>query len=498
MGNSDRKTFPYRAGILVFSFGIFLFDLLTPFSWAVWLLYLLPLLIIFDSPHVRDPIYFGSLVSVLTVLGLVLSPTSVLLSVETLNRMLGLVVMWAFVVILMNRRKLGEGMAVAITEREQAEKGQAVAVAERQHVEERLAVSTLRLEGIVQSAMDAILTVNEQQEIVLFNKAAEQMFRCSAGDAIGGSLDRFIPPRFRNAHRDHVHTFGHTNVTSRKMGALGAITGIRGSGEEFPIEAAISQINLEGRKFYTVILRDITERKLAEEQLRRTERLAELGTLAAGMAHEIGTPMNVILGRAEHLLQRAADERVRKGLEIIIVQIERITKIMNQLLTFARRRPLERRPMDLRRTITDCLDVMQERIAQHGIKVEHVWAADLPSAYADPDQMSQVLLNLIINAIHAMPDGGTMKIGLQRDDKGVRLTVADTGCGIPPQDIPKIFNPFFTTKEVGQGTGLGLTVVHGIVREHGGSIDVESEAGCGTMFSIVLPVIASDLHPKTG
>ena len=491
MGNSDRKTFPYRAGILVFSFGIFLFDLLTPFSWAVWLLYLLPLLIIFDSPHVRDPIYFGSLVSVLTVLGLVLSPTSVPLSVETLNRMLGLVVMWAFVVILMNRRRLRQGMAVAMTEREQAEKGQAVAVAERQHVEERLASSTLRLEGIVQSAMDAILTVNEQQEIVLFNKAAEQMFGCSADDAIGGSLDRFIPPRFRKAHRDHVHTFGHTNITSRKMGALGAITGMRLTGEEFPIEAAISQITLDGSKFYTVILRDITERKLAEEQLRRTERLAELGTLASGMAHEIGTPMNVILGRAEHLLLRAADERVRKGLEIIIAQIERITKIMNQLLTFARRRPLERRPMDLRRTITDCLDVMQERIAQHGIKVEHVWAADLPSAYADPDQMSQVLLNLIINAIHAMPDGGTMKIGLQRDDKGVRLTVADTGCGIPPQDIPKIFNPFFTTKEVGKGTGLGLTVVHGIVREHGGSIDVESEPGSGTMFSIVLPSLAS-------
>src|SRR6476659_1861348 len=158
-GNNDRRIFPYKAGgILVVSFGIFLFDLLTPFSWAVWLLYLLPLLIIFDSPHVRDPIYFGSLVSVLTVLGLVLSPTSVPLSVETLNRMLGLVVMWAFVVILMNRRRLREGMAVAMTERVQAEKGQAVAVAERQHVEERLASSTLRLEGIVQSAMDAILT----------------------------------------------------------------------------------------------------------------------------------------------------------------------------------------------------------------------------------------------------------------------------------------------------------------------------------------------------
>jgi signal transduction histidine kinase len=225
-----------------------------------------------------------------------------------------------------------------------------------------------------------------------------------------------------------------------------------------------------------------------QHQLRQTERLAELGTLAAGMAHEIGTPMNVILGRAEHLLQRTTDERVQKGLGIIITQVERITKIMNQLLTFARRCPIERRPIDLRRIIADCLDIVQERVARHRIIVEMVCPDDMPLVYADPDQMSQVLLNLVINALHAMPNGGVLRITLSLSEGSVKLVIVDTGHGIAKQDLPKIFNPFFTTKEVGKGTGLGLTVVHGIVQEHGGSIEVDSEPGRGTSFTIILPL----------
>lgn len=225
-----------------------------------------------------------------------------------------------------------------------------------------------------------------------------------------------------------------------------------------------------------------------QEQLRQTERLAELGTLASGMAHEIGTPMNVILGRAEYLMRRTQEETTKKGLETIVAQVERITRIMNQLLTFARRRPIERRPMDLKRTIEDTLEVVQERLKNHRIKVDTAYHDSMPLVYADYDQMSQVLLNLFINAIHAMPEGGTLRISLEPVDRTVKLTVADTGCGIPKEDLPKVFNPFFTTKEVGKGTGLGLTVVHGIVQEHGGTIEAESELGRGTSFTIVLPV----------
>ncbi len=224
-----------------------------------------------------------------------------------------------------------------------------------------------------------------------------------------------------------------------------------------------------------------------QEQLRQTERLAELGALASGMAHEIGTPMNVILGRAEYLMQRTQEEQTKKGLETIVTQVERITKIMNQLLTFARRRPSEQQPIDLKQTVRDCLEILNERIMRHRIQVETDFEAALPTVHADQDHISQVLLNLFINAVQAMPEGGRLRVGLARADSHVKITVADSGHGISSEHLSKIFDPFFTTKEVGKGTGLGLTVVHGIIQEHGGSIAAKSELGQGTTFTITLP-----------
>ncbi|MFQ5991996.1 MAG: protoglobin domain-containing protein [Nitrospiraceae bacterium] len=223
------------------------------------------------------------------------------------------------------------------------------------------------------------------------------------------------------------------------------------------------------------------------EQLRQTERLAELGALASGMAHEIGTPMNVILGRAEYLMRRTEEESTKKGLETIVAQVERITKIMNQLLTFARRRPIERRATDITKTIEDGLEILQEQLKHHHIKIERAVEPSIPLIHADKDQMSQVVLNILLNAIHSMPDGGTLRIDLAMNDGHVNLAVTDTGCGISKANLPKIFDPFYTTKDIGKGTGLGLTVVHGIIQEHGGTIRVESEPGRGTTFTLSLP-----------
>jgi len=358
-----------------------------------------------------------------------------------------------------------------------------------------------QLAGILLSAMDAIITVDAGQRIVLFNPAAELMFRCTAEDALGQPIDRFIPERFRTAHRTHVQAFGHAKATNRRMGALGAVSGLRANGEEFPAEAAISQVEAGGRKLYTVILRDISLRKQLEEQLRQTERLAELGTLASGMAHEIGTPMNVILGRAEFLQRKTKDPDTAKGLQTIIDQVERITRIMNQLLTFARRRPIERRPTNLNKVVVDTLEMVRERFKRHRIELKTDLAPTLPLVEADPDQIGQVILNLAINALHAIGNEGALHIGTSvaavLDGSGgaatdmVELSVSDSGHGIAPEDLDKIFNPFFTTKEVGKGTGLGLTVVHGIVQEHGGQIKVESETQKGTTFRILLPIAAS-------
>jgi PAS domain S-box-containing protein len=321
----------------------------------------------------------------------------------------------------------------------------------------------------------------------LFNEAAEAMFQLSAAQAIGQSIDRFIPPRYREAHLQHVRNFGRSGVTSRKMGKLGTVTGIRADGTEFPVEASISHVTVEGTKFFTVILRDVTERTRLEEQLRRTERVAELGTLAGGMAHEIGTPMNVILGRAEYLLDRVSEEPVKQGLKTIITQVERITRVMNQLLSFARRKPLQAGPVDLRQIIENSLEMFQERLSRQRVQVLTEINAECPPAQADSDQMNQVLINLMMNAIQAMPEGGTLHIGLHPDGNIVKCTVADTGHGMRKDVVAKIFEPFFTTKEFGKGTGLGLTVVKGIIEEHHGSIAVETEEGKGTAFTILLP-----------
>jgi PAS domain S-box-containing protein len=734
--------------------GVFTLDLLTPPGVALSYLYLIPLLLTFLLPRAQDPLYFSAIATVLTGANVLLEPAGLEAPYAWLNRTLGTIVIWAVAIGLLRYKRTrgeltaerierahAEGLMIAAQEaRSYADIAAAGAAAGRRAAEEKLLISQLRLEGIIESAMDAIITVDQDQTVVLFNRAAEQMFARSSEESIGRPLELFLPPRFRDAHRHHLHAFGQSGVTSRKMGQLGTVMGCRADGEEFPIEASISHVTVQGKKYYTVILRDITERKRTEatmreteerfrlvalatndvlwdrdlltdqhwwsdsarakfgydserepsieawrrrlhpddrakvltgldralasgqtfwfeeyrfrvadgsdavifdrghivrdasgkplrmigamidithrkraeqllrqseeryrrliavspyaimvnrgdrvifandqaiklfgavkaeelldkspfelfhpddhavirerihelleggvqvpvleekivtldgtpvdvevsaarftdeegpailvmlrdiserrrlqERLRKAERIAELGTVASGMAHEIGTPMNVILGRAEYLMERVTEEPIKKGLQTIVSQVERITRVMNQLLTFARRKSPERRRLDLHQIVEGNLEIFQERLAKNHIKVETSVAASCPPVLADADQMSQVVINLVMNAIHAMPDGGMLRIALAPADEIVQLTIADTGHGIPREAIQRIFEPFFTTKEFGKGTGLGLTVVKDIVEEHQGSITVKSEPGAGTAFTILLP-----------
>lgn len=491
---------------------ILVFDLLTPAGIAVSILYIIPLLLSLFLPRERDPIYFCCLATSFLWVGLFLKPAGSPIVYGVVNRALGTAVLWILVLGLIRFRQMlqkasetgqelmaerverahAEGLMMEAQEaRTFADAAASGALASRREAEARFLSSQLRLEGVISSAMDAIITVDDQQRVILFNQAAERMFGYPAHEAVGQLLDRFLPARFREAHHHHMQAFGQSGVTSRKMGKLGTVAGLRSSGEEFPIEAAISHNTIDGKKFYTVILRDISERKKLEEQLRRTERVAELGTLASGMAHEIGTPMNVILGRAEYLMDRVKDEPTRKGLQTIITQVERITKVMNQLLAFARRKPHERGPLQLKDIVENGLELFQERLEKSRVTVEPALDGDCPNVLADGDQMSQVFINLVMNALHAMPDGGTLHVGLAQEDGVVKLTVADTGHGIPPEAVPKIFEPFYTTKEFGKGTGLGLTVVKGIIEEHQGTITVDSEEGKGTKFTIELPACSN-------
>jgi signal transduction histidine kinase len=481
--------------LILLTIGIFVVDLLTPVGIAVSVLYIIPLLLTFLSKRQRDPLYFCLVATVLLWADLAWKPEGLLFQYSVTNRALGMFVLWlvASGLVKLKRMQLdllnaedtktkavqdllseriershAEGLMEAAQEaRAHAETAVMGAVAGRQRAEEQSMLSKLRLQGIIDSAMDAIITVNHDQKVVVFNDAAERMFQCSSDDAIGQPLSKFIPARFREAHHHDVQAFGQSGVTSRRMGQLGTVMGLRAD---------------------TAILRDVSERTRSEEQLLRTERVAQLGTLVTGMAHEIGTPMNVILGRAEYLLDRVSDEPVKKGLQTIVAQVERITRVMNQLLTFARRKPPQPVPVAMQEVVENSLDMFRDRLSNHGVQVVTQMDPDCPRVVADSDQMNQVLINLIMNSLHAMPEGGTLRLELGCERDMVKLTVSDTGHGIRKEVINNIFDPFFTTKEFGKGTGLGLTVVKGIVEEHRGSIAVESEEGKGTTFTIHLPI----------
>lgn len=239
-----------------------------------------------------------------------------------------------------------------------------------------------------------------------------------------------------------------------------------------------------------------------ERSLRQSERLATIGQLASGLAHEIGTPLNIIGGRTELAKRRLDDkELVQKNLDTIAQQTERITKIIQQLLGFVRKKRPEQKALRINSLLDSTLDLLDQQIEKQGVRVLKDLREDLPSVRGDQDQLQQVFLNLILNAIQSMHDGGELRISAscERTSKegleaGAReyvvVCVKDTGVGIDKEVLQNIFNPFFTTKD--KGTGLGLMVSQGIVQDHEGWIEVESELGKGSMFKVYLPTLQAE------
>ncbi|MDR4471282.1 MAG: PAS domain S-box protein [Nitrospira sp.] len=268
-------------GPVLLALGIFVLDLAVPAEVAAWLLYAIPVALTAGSSRPRTQFALMALVASLAVAGLLVSPAGFPPFSSWLNRLLGIGVM-GLVATLVRGHRIKE-MSPDARSRGAAPDDRVVTASEvcadkaadvgQAPAEAELHRDKLRFEGIVQSAMDAIITVDDAQKIVLFNQAAEDMFQWSAQDMLGRRLDRLIPERFRSVHGEHIRAFGRSGVTTRQMGSLGVIMGVRSSGEEFPIEAAISQIGIEGTRYYTVVLRDITERKRLEQDLAEREAL---------------------------------------------------------------------------------------------------------------------------------------------------------------------------------------------------------------------------------
>jgi len=238
------------------------------------------------------------------------------------------------------------------------------------------------------------------------------------------------------------------------------------------------------------------ELRLAQAQVIRSEKLSSLGLLAAGVAHELNSPLMGIMTYA-HLIGKKlpADSPEKKDADVIVAQTERCVTIIRQLLDFSHESAPEKKSQDLLPTLEKAIALVQCQALYHDITIEREFDKTLPHVLADAGQMQQVFLNLLVNAGEAMPKGGRLSIKTLAptpDSGGIQIIFRDTGVGIPPENLGKIFDPFFTSKEVGKGTGLGLAVSYGIVKRHGGSIGVESTPGEGTTFTVSLPVAPTD------
>jgi signal transduction histidine kinase len=246
--------------------------------------------------------------------------------------------------------------------------------------------------------------------------------------------------------------------------------------------------------------REMEERKsVLEGQLRHADRLAKIGLLAAGVAHELNEPLAGILGFAQLAGKHAAlPEQVGLDLENIVKCSLHAREVIKKLMLFSRQMPPQSKDINLNDLIRDGLYFLQSRCAKNGIEIVQRLSENLPGILGDPAQLNQVIVNLVINGSQAMPQGGTLTIETSFDEQNVFLSVTDTGTGMEPEVLSQIFLPFFTTKEVDEGTGLGLAVVHGIISVHNGTISVDSHKGLGTCFHIRFQRIDAGNHVPGG
>jgi two-component system cell cycle sensor histidine kinase/response regulator CckA len=377
----------------------------------------------------------------------------------------------------------------------------ALEASERTEVEQALRESEERYRIVAETATDAILTIDERSTILFANSATEAVFGYPPEQLVGGELAMLIPEA-----SNHLLT---------GTGALGPrrleLRGLHRSGAEIPIEVSFGEYRRGGRHLFTGIVRDVSERRMLEDQLRQAQRMEAVGRLAGGVAHDFNNLLTVITGFGDLALrQLRPGDPMRPDLEEVVRAGERAASLTRQLLAFSRRQMLEPRVLDLNAVVID-LNRMLERLIGEDVELVLRLDESLRSVRADPGQIEQVIANLAVNARDAMPEGGTLTVttsvvelgahtararGLEGAGEYVSLSVSDTGVGMDAETLTHIFEPFFTTKEVGKGTGLGLATVYGIVIQSGGALVVESEPNRGTTFTIFLPAYEGQVEAR--
>jgi PAS domain S-box-containing protein len=401
-------------------------------------------------------------------------------------------------------------------------------ISELKRAEEALRASERRYRQLTEATLDALVVADERGVITLFNAAAQRTFGYSEPEVLGQPLTLLMPAEYHEAHQRGLRRYLETKE-ARVVGRTIELRGRRKDGEIFPLELSLSAVELPEGICFLGAIRDLTERQRLQARVVQVEKLASLGLMSAGVAHEINNPLAYVANNlavlergirglialvaayeaAQAILESARPDLaaqvaqlaekidlpyVREHLEQIVGStrqgVKRVADIVQNLRGFARLDQAAVERVDLHDAITSSLEMIRGRLGRRHIVVEQQFG-DVPRVLCAPAQVNQVFLNLLVNALQAIEatskGGGRIEIRTRAVGDEAIVEVADDGCGIPAELLPRIFDPFFTTKVVGEGTGLGLSISHGIVSDHGGRIEVESTPGQGSRFRVILP-----------
>jgi PAS domain S-box-containing protein len=356
----------------------------------------------------------------------------------------------------------------------------------------------------VDTAVDGVILMDGDGQVLMFNPACERMFGYQVHEVTGRNVKMLMPSPYREEHDTYLENYHRTG--ERKIIGIGReVTGQRRDGSTFPMDLSVGEANQDGNRIFVGIIHDLTERKQTEAQLVQAQKMETVGQLSGGIAHDFNNLLTVVVGNAEVLSESLRARPDLQAMADAIVQAgERGAELTQRLLAFSRRQTLRPAEIDGNGLVKG-MEKLLRRMLSETISIRTMLEPDLWTAYADPGQLENAILNLAINARDAMLDGGTLTLttaNVPLDERYrdlhpevnpgeyVMVAVTDDGAGMSKEVLEHVFEPFFTTKEVGKGSGLGLSMVYGFVKQSNGHVAIYSEPGLGTTVRIYLPAIA--------
>lgn len=407
------------------------------------------------------------------------------------------------------QRKDGTTFPMDLSVGESREDGEIVFVGiihdltERTRAERALTESAEQLRAVVETAVDGVILIDSQAHILLFNPACEGLFGYSSDEVMGQNVKLLMPSPFHEEHDSYLKNYRDSG--ERKIIGIGReVVGQRKDGSTFPMDLSVGETLKDGEAVFVGIIHDLSERKRAEEQLVQAQKMESVGQLAGGIAHDFNNLLTVIIGNAESLMERLKPRPdLHQMADSILSAGLRGADLNSHLLAFSRRQVLRPARINCGELIAG-METMLRRTVREDIVIETRIDEDLFPAFADATQLQTAILNLALNARDAMPDGGNLSIiadNIRVDESYhpevkpgsyVMIMVNDEGQGMTSEVVEHAFEPFFTTKEVGRGSGLGLSMVYGFVKQSGGHLTIYSEPGLGTCVRLYLPVAVGE------